>query len=93
MIDLTGRFGNDVTVIWLGLLANATLWGIIAIGAAYLACRLGQKWLKPSIRAWIWRLAMMKVLLSLVPLTPLSLSLLPPQPVASISPDTFTKSE
>ncbi|RYG75156.1 hypothetical protein EON80_01580 [bacterium] len=99
MIDFTGRFGNDASVVWLGLLANATLWGIIFIGAAYLLCFFSQKWLSPNIRAWVWRLTMLKVVLCLIPFTPLSLKLLPPQPEASsllerreISMATFTDS-
>lgn len=93
MSDFTGRLGNDASAIWLNLLANATLWGIIVITVAYLVCLLGQKWLSPSVRAWVWRLAMLKVLLCLLPMAPLSLQVLPPQPTSSTAAFTAGRSD
>jgi beta-lactamase regulating signal transducer with metallopeptidase domain len=93
MIDFTGRLGNDALEIWLGLLANATFWGVIAIGVAYLVCLFGRKWLAPGVKAWIWRIAMLKVILCLVPMTPWSLEVLPPQPTSSTVPLTPTEGE
>jgi len=64
-------------------LVSASVWGGIALAVALVAT-IALKRLHPTVLSWIWRLAVLKVILNFIWLSPIELRLLPSQPVASL---------
>ena len=61
---------------WTAAFWRASWQGAIAIGLAWSACRYIPR-LSPNVRCWLWRLALLKMLLAIVPWHTLDLPLLP----------------
>lgn len=66
---------SDVTV-WMAALWRASWQGGLALLAVWGVCRVFSR-LHPAVKAWLWRLAYLKLLLTLVWLQPIPLPMLP----------------
>jgi len=66
----------DFVNTWIAAMGRASLEGAIAIGLAWLVCRSIPR-LPASVRCWLWRLALLKMVLAAVPLGSVDLPLLP----------------
>ncbi len=65
-----------LTAIWAESVVRASWQGGVVIALVWGLSRLLPR-LTPSVRCWLWRLAYLKLLLSLIGLAPISLPLLP----------------
>ncbi|MFN4178861.1 MAG: M56 family metallopeptidase [Armatimonadota bacterium] len=74
---------NAVADTWMNAMFRACWQGGIALALVWIIIRLFPK-LPPSICCWLWRLAYLKLLVSLIWATPIELSVLPspPEPIA-----------
>jgi beta-lactamase regulating signal transducer with metallopeptidase domain len=61
---------------WLGAMVRASLEGAVAIALVWIVCRSVPR-LSPGVRCWLWRLALLKMVLAAVPLGSLDLPVLP----------------
>src|SRR5688572_18682933 len=68
---------NATSTVWANRFWIATWQAVIVIAIAWLLTTLLHR-LSPRVRSWIWRLAYVKILLSLFWTTPIKLALLPP---------------
>jgi beta-lactamase regulating signal transducer with metallopeptidase domain len=75
MIGGTSQFLGFVDV-WAAAMLRASWQGAIAIGLVWLVCK-GIPRLPPSVRCWLWRLAMLKMLLAALPWGAVDLPVLP----------------
>ena len=66
----------DFVNTWIAAMGRASFEGAIAIGLAWLVCRSIPR-LPASVRCWLWRLALLKMVLAAVPLGSVDLPLLP----------------
>ncbi|HLK58741.1 MAG TPA: M56 family metallopeptidase [Chthonomonadaceae bacterium] len=69
----------SLTLNWAAAIGRACWQGGLALLLAGLICRAFPR-LSPRLQCWLWRLAYLKLLISLLCITPLNLPLLPPQP-------------
>jgi beta-lactamase regulating signal transducer with metallopeptidase domain len=70
---------------WLAAMGRASLEGAVAIGLVWLVCRTLPR-ISPNVRCWLWRLALLKMLLAAVPLGSLDLPILPRSWTAADAP-------
>lgn len=70
------------SVLWAEAMARASWQGGLALAIAWLVCRLFPR-LSPSARSWLWRLAYLKLVLSLFWSAPVPLPVLPTEAVGS----------
>ena len=75
---------NDLAATWSGSIVRATWQGSLAIAAAWVLVRCRPR-LPSRVACWAWRLADLKLIVTLIWATPLLLPLLPP----SIPPGSF----
>src|SRR5689334_4229326 len=68
---------NATSSMWTDRFWIATWQAVIVIAIAWLLTTFLYR-LSPRVRCWIWRLAYVKILLSLFWITPIELALLPP---------------
>jgi beta-lactamase regulating signal transducer with metallopeptidase domain len=61
---------------WTAALCRASVEGAIAIALVWLVCRAIPR-LSPNVRCWLWRLALLKMVLALIPLGSIDLPILP----------------
>lgn len=67
---------NDLAGMWLGRLWHASVAGAVALGMAWLVCRVFSR-TPARLQCWVWRLAYGKLLLALFCIAPLAIPLLP----------------
>jgi beta-lactamase regulating signal transducer with metallopeptidase domain len=70
------------TIDLLRALREATIQGSIAILLAMAACRVFPG-MPPTARLWVWRIALLKLLISVLPIQPIALAVLPSTTSAS----------
>jgi beta-lactamase regulating signal transducer with metallopeptidase domain len=70
---------NEAAAAWAAPLWRATWQGAVALGLVWLFCRVFRS-LSSATRSWLWRLAYLKLLLSLFWSAPVIVPLLPPPP-------------
>ena len=70
--------------VWAASLWRAAWQGSIALGLAWGIARTCT-FLSPRIVCWVWRVACLKLLLTLIWVQPVSLAVLPPQPPAAVA--------
>ncbi|MBN1908211.1 MAG: M56 family metallopeptidase [Pirellulales bacterium] len=73
---MTGGAWAGFFDLWLEALVRASVHGAIAIGLVWAICRAAPR-LSPGARCWLWRLALLKMVLALLPFGALDLPLLP----------------
>jgi beta-lactamase regulating signal transducer with metallopeptidase domain len=61
---------------WIVAMGRASLEGAVAIGLAWLVCRIFPR-LPAGVRCWLWRLALLKMVLAVVPLGSIDLPFWP----------------
>jgi hypothetical protein len=61
---------------WVTAMGRASLEGAVAIALVWVVCRCVPR-LSPNVRCWLWRLALLKMVLAAMPLGSLDVPVLP----------------
>jgi len=76
---------NAAAAIWLDVLARASLQGGIALILAWCISRLLPR-IPPAIKVWIWRIALLKLLIALCPIS-INVPILPASRIEIVAED------